>query len=144
MDTKETLITRNRLFNLPNGYQGKEKRVLCVCSAGMLRSPTAAWILGNDPWNFNTRSCGTEDYALIPLDHGLILWADDVIVMDPFHEHKVKIMIRELKDNMGIESKTNVHLINVPDNFSRRDPELVKIMTDKFLKVFPINDSLHL
>jgi predicted protein tyrosine phosphatase len=30
----------NRLGNCKNYHQGKFKRVLCVCSAGLLRSPT--------------------------------------------------------------------------------------------------------
>ena len=48
----------NRLGNSKNPYQGDFKKVLCVCSAGLLRSPTAAWVLSNAPFNFNTREIG--------------------------------------------------------------------------------------
>ncbi len=41
-----------------NPYQGKYKRVLCVCSAGVLRSATTAVVLSKEPFNFNTRSAG--------------------------------------------------------------------------------------
>ena len=43
----------NRLANTQNKYQGKYKKVLCVCSAGLLRSPTAALVLSQEPFNFN-------------------------------------------------------------------------------------------
>lgn len=48
----------NRIANASNKFQGSYKRVLCVCSAGLLRSPTAALVLSKDPYNFNTRACG--------------------------------------------------------------------------------------
>ena len=60
--------TMNKLHNLRNPFQGEAKKVLCVCSAGLLRSPTAAIILQRD-YGFNTRSCGINpDYALIDFD----------------------------------------------------------------------------
>ena len=37
--------TLNQLANINNPYQGKSKKVLCLCSAGLLRSPTAANVL---------------------------------------------------------------------------------------------------
>ncbi len=62
-------MTFNRLHNMRNPHQGSNKKVLCVCSAGLLRSPTLAWILSNEPFNFNTRAVGTSsEYALIVLD----------------------------------------------------------------------------
>lgn len=127
-------LTRNRRANLSNGYQGAFERVLCVCSAGMLRSPTAAWVLGNAPWNFNTRSCGTEDYALVPLDLGLVLWADQVVCMD---ERQAKL-VRELLNEDG--SERPVHVLNVPDNFDYRDPELVELLTEEFTRLFSTKD----
>ena len=47
-----------------NEYQGDYKRVLTVCSANMLRSPTIAHVLSAEPYNFNTRSAGTAGFAL--------------------------------------------------------------------------------
>ena len=127
------MLTRNRAANLENPYQGESPRVLCVCSAGMLRSPTAAWVLSNDPWNFNTRSCGTEDYALVPLDAALVGWATGgVVVMDYRQEKRVKEVLKEY----GWERP--VYVLNVPDHFNYRDPELVELLTEELLKVFPV------
>lgn len=125
-------LARNRRANLNNPYQGEARRVLTVCSAGMLRSPTAAWVLSNDPWNFNTRSCGSEDYALVPLDLGLVLWAEEVVVMDERQAKKV----RELLAEDG--SERPVHVLNVPDNYDFRNPELVKLLTEEFQRLFPV------
>lgn len=124
-------LTRNRRANLNNGYQGAYERVLTVCSAGMLRSPTAAWVLSNPPWNYNTRSCGTEDYALVPLDLGLVLWADRVVCMDERQARRV----RELLEEDG--STRPVHVLDVPDDYDYRDPRLVELLTTEFQKLFP-------
>ncbi len=65
-----------------NVYQGRALRVLFVCSAGLLRSPTgAAWGIVKHGWN--TRSCGSEEYALIPLSPELIMWANRIVFVNP-------------------------------------------------------------
>ena len=79
-------MTMNRLHNVKNPHQGTAKKVLCICSAGLLRSPTAAIVLSQDPFNFNTRSAGCNpDYALQPVDNVLIEWSDEIIVMEKEH-----------------------------------------------------------
>lgn len=123
------MIHRNRLANVKNEFQGPAKRVLCVCSAGMLRSPTAAWVLSNPPFNFNTRSVGTsQEFALIPVDEVHIKWADEIVVMS-----------REQADVIWDIFPENVKpliVLDIPDNFSFRDPKLVEIMTEIFLEEF--------
>ena len=59
-----------------NSYQGDYKRVLTVCSANMLRSPTMAHVLSAEPYNFNTRSAGIAGFALIPVTEELLSWVD--------------------------------------------------------------------
>lgn len=57
----------NRKWNAKNPHQGNFERVLCVCSAGLLRSPTVAVVMAQH--GFNTRAAGLEkDFALIPVD----------------------------------------------------------------------------
>ena len=59
----------NRIGNASNRHQGSYKKVLCVCSGGLLRSPTAAVVLAHEPFNYNTRSCDiTAEYALTKID----------------------------------------------------------------------------
>ena len=119
----------NRLGNSKNPYQGELKKVLCVCSAGLLRSPTAAWVLSNPPFNFNTRACGYNDeYALVVLDEVLLHWADEVVVMD----RKQETVVRDLFNYKG-----PVHVLDVPDNYGYRDPELVEVLTNVLSEVYP-------
>jgi len=81
----------NRLANAKNPFQSDRKKVLCVCSAGLLRSPTDAWILSNEPFGFNTRAAGASDeYALIKLDQVLVEWADEVVVMEEWQKGDIE------------------------------------------------------
>lgn len=119
----------NRLGVANNAYQQieKHKRVLTVCSAGCLRSPTAAVVLAGEPYNFNTRAAGcTEEYALIAIDEVLISWADEVVFMEKWQEDEVrKRFRREL-------STVVVKVLNIPDQFSYRDPELVDLIKTRY------------
>lgn len=63
-----------------NQYQGTHKRLVFVCSAGLLRSPTAAVVAAK--LGYNTRSCGSADIALIRLSANLVEWADKIIFMN--------------------------------------------------------------
>ncbi len=95
--------TLNQLANINNPYQGKSKKVLCLCSAGLLRSPTAANVLHRE-FGFNTRSAGVMDYALIPLSEALFLWADEVLVMDIQHYLMLRVFITENSSESIIEN----------------------------------------
>ena len=52
----------NAMHNCTNPYQTGTEKILCVCSAGLLRSPTLAGELYKR--GFNTRAAGVHDYAL--------------------------------------------------------------------------------
>lgn len=126
------MSTRNRMANLNNRYQGTSRKVLAVCSAGMLRSPTIAWVLSNDPYNFNTRSCGiTKEYALIPIDEALIFWADDIICVDPLHKAHIEELINTSRWKEDFAVAPNVFLWNLADIYNYRDPRLVEIVQDR-------------
>lgn len=121
----------NRLSNSKNHYQGSRKKVLCVCSAGLLRSPTLAWILSNEPFGYNTRAVGTsQEYALIPLDEVHLHWADAVVFVDEGNYSVAKYDNEELINNM------ECHVLSIPDKYPFRDEELVKIATEQLKKVF--------
>lgn len=112
----------NRISNCKNPYQGKFKRVLIACSAGLLRSPTVAFVLSSPPYNFNTRSVGLDvGHALIPIDKVLIEWADEIIVMDEYQEIALK----------RLTTKPVLNL-NIGDNFEYRDKGLMLIIRTKY------------
>ena len=108
----------NRIANCGNKYQRSFKKVLCVCSAGLLRSPTAAVVLSQEPYNYNTRAAGlTKEFALIPVDKVLLEWADEIVCMEPEQAEKLNaitdkpIICLEIADQYGYRDKTLVQLI---------------------------------
>ena len=109
-----------------NSFQGDYKRVLTVCSANMLRSPTMAHVLSADPYNFNTRSAGTEPYALIPVTEDLLMWADEVVCADT--EHTIKVRQKLMDMNLD---KIIINL-EIPDNYEYRNPELIKLIMERY------------
>ena len=133
------MIKRNQLGVIFNAYQGKHKKVLTVCSAGCLRSPTAAHILSSEPWNFNTRCTGTSaEYAIVPVTDALIVWADIILVMDEFQQLHINTMQNKLAEEYEAFDYKQVINLDIPDNFDYRNPKLVKIMTEKFKELFPL------
>lgn len=114
------MSTKNRIATATNPFQGDAPRTLCVCAAGLLRSPTVAWVLSNDPWNHNTRAAGIEEtFALIPVDKVLIAWADHIVCVEP------SIMDRLLEKFPEETKEVSLIVLNIPDEFNFKDPQLV-------------------
>ena len=105
-----------------NPYQGRFKRVLCVCSAGLLRSPTAAVVLSGEPFNYNTRAAGIEkSYALIPVDDVLLDWA-----------HEIVCMTADQKDQLLAMTDKPIICLGIDDNFEYRDPVLISLIKSRY------------
>ncbi len=117
----------NRLHNCNNLWQGAAKRVLCVCSAGLLRSPTAAIVL-NREFGWNTRAVGLDvGYALIPIDIVHIKWADEIVCMDADQKMNLELMC-ERQDF----SPPLIHNMDIPDNYVWMDAELQEVIMTFF------------
>lgn len=117
-------MSMNRKHNAHNPNQGSYKRVLVVCSAGLLRSPTAAWVLSNEPFNFNTRACGTDvGHALIPLDDVLLDWADEVVCMDAYQAKMLRA-----------QTMKPVICLNIGDSYEYRDAVLVRKIREHYIQ----------
>lgn len=118
-------MSRNRIYNAANPAQGTFKKVLCVCSAGLLRSPTAALVLSQEPFNFNTRAAGVEEsYALVPVDGVLIAWADEIVCMTSQHYSMLAARFSDFH--------TPITVLNIPDNYPYRDPDLMRLIADNY------------
>ena len=109
-----------------NMYQGDYKRVLTVCSANMLRSPTIAHVLSADPYNFNTRSAGIAGFALIPVTEDLLYWADEIVCADT--EHAIHI-----RDKL-IQYQLDKPIINlgIEDIYEYRNPKLIELIKERY------------
>lgn len=121
----------NRLATADNRHQGEYKRVLCVCSAGILRSPTAAVVLSQAPFNFNTRAAGVdEDFALFPVDQVSLHWADEIVCMTRSHKYKLE----ELMKKYDVDD-VSLYCLDIPDTFEYRNPELMKLIAERYKAV---------
>lgn len=115
----------NRLHNAKNPWQGKAKKVLCVCSAGLLRSPTAARVLAEE-YNYNTRAAGLDtEHALIPVDDALLYWADEIVCMN----NEQLVRLTDMTEHMP--GKEYVCL-DIPDDYAYMSPALVKLIKERY------------
>lgn len=123
-------LTMNQCGVINNYHQQvhKYKRVITVCSGACLRSPTAAVVLSQEPFNFNTRAVGlTDEYAIVRLDDGLHMWADEFVVMEPWMKEAILVRYPD--------TEAPIIVLDIPDNFQYRDPELVRLIKDRYLEV---------
>jgi len=112
--------------NTPYGNisQGIQRKIVFVCSVGMLRSPTAAAI--GSKLGLNTRSCGSSTLALIPLSANLIRWADRIVFMNNENFRQAKKTFKETEFKEDLEENSLVW--NVPDIYNYMDDGLVYIL----------------
>jgi predicted protein tyrosine phosphatase len=118
--------SRNQAYNVHNSFQGDTKKVLTVCSAGLLRSATLQNMLIKE-YGYNVRNCGTvEAYALIPISEALVMWADEIVFVN---EENYKMVEAEILD-MNAEGKCWV--LDIPDIYGFNDPKLIKICKEQY------------
>lgn len=109
-----------------NPYQGKDKRVLFVCSVGMLRSATAARIYAK---KYNTRAAGSDQVeALIPVTSELIAWADEIVFVNQYNRDEVD-KTYEL-ETIGLQKK--IVVLDIPDDYEHMHPELIKSFKEQY------------
>ena len=77
----------------------------------------------------NTRAAGlAPEFALIPVDQVLLEWSDEVVCMTRDQAYAVTDMLHLL------QLKTPVVCLNIPDNFSYRDPALMELIASSYRK----------
>lgn len=112
---------------LNNPYQGEDKKVLFVCSAGILRSATAARIYAH---KYNTRCAGTGlEYALIPLSDELMSWANEIVFVNPWNHTQAQFHF----ELAPYEDKIKV--LNIPDEYEHMAPELIKHFEEQYERI---------
>jgi len=115
-------------------------RVLTVCSAGLLRSPTIARVLIRDFDNVNPRPVGTSsEYALVPLDMVHLKWAHLIICANDEVMRFVEAALEAALEECKLERKV-VHF-NIPDMFNFADPELERIIREEIDNIRLTNEN---
>jgi predicted protein tyrosine phosphatase len=91
-----------------------------------------AFVLSQEPYNYDTRSCGTDSFhALIPLSSDLLWWAEEIVCADKEHVERIK----EALSKSGANSNTPIHCLNIPDNYYAYDPKLIELIRERYERV---------
>jgi predicted protein tyrosine phosphatase len=131
MITKTELIFQDTA-PFANQYQTSAPRLLFVCSAGLLRSPTAQVVASQ--MGFNARACGSANYALIPLSVNLINWANKIIFMNEENYHQSLDTFRLVDYHTDIEEKKIVW--DIVDDYDWGDLVLFNICRQNLEKFY--------
>ncbi|MFB9245649.1 low molecular weight protein tyrosine phosphatase family protein [Massilia antarctica] len=100
------------------------QRALFICSQNRLRSPTAEQVFASWP-GVETDSAGLGGDASVPLSPEQIAWATIVFVMEKAHRRRLGERFRA-----HLNGK-KVICLDIPDNYSFMQPELVSILEAK-------------
>ena len=98
--------------------------VLFVCSKNQWRSPTGEAVFRKTP-GLAVRSAGTSRSAKRTITVADIRWADVILVMEDKHRARLRAQFRD-----EVRYK-DVHVLDIPDEYSFMDPELVEIIREK-------------
>lgn len=121
---------RNQLGNATNPFQGDAVKALCICSAGLLRSPSIAKFLTEK--GYNTRACGmAEDYALIPLSEALLHWCDEIHVVAE-QEQAVIDACNEFRDTFKVDFNKPLYNYEIADNYGTFSDALMMEIAAEF------------
>lgn len=118
---KQTLSDKIRACRdgvVRNPYQGNDKRVVFVCSMGILRSATAARLYAH---KHNTRAAGTDNDALVQLSPTLIAWADEIVFVN---DHNYQKFINSIDDEVLADLR--IRVLDIPDVYEHMHPEMVE------------------
>ena len=106
------------------------KRLLFICSANKLRSPTAEHIFSAWP-DVETDSAGLNASADLQLSVEQVEWADIIFVMEKAHRNKLTKKFRKYLKNK------RVICLDIPDEYEFMDPELVGLLKARVQRFIP-------
>src|SRR3990170_8865155 len=106
-------------------------RVLFLCRHNRMRSPTAERIFSKRP-DLDVRWAGTARDALARVNTNMLEWADLIFIMD---DRQRLSLARRFTGHASLE-----HLIclDIPDDFSFMQPELVELLHARTAPHLPV------
>lgn len=126
MTTLSSQIRNCRDGVVRNPYQGTDKKVLFVCSMGILRSATGARLYAP---KYNTRTAGSWQDALVPITPILIAWADEIVFVNKEnYEQVIKSLDSHAFEFVNNKSK----VLDIPDQYPHMHPELIKAFKEQY------------
>jgi len=105
-------------------------RVLFVCTANKLRSPTAERVFRDWP-GIEALSAGTDRDSVRPLSNELVASVDLIFAMEKHHREWIR---KKFKARPG---DGKIIVLDIPDEFERDDPVLVQLLQAKVPRYLP-------
>lgn len=102
------------------GYM-KAMRVLFVCTANKLRSPTAEDLF-KDFGGCEVLSAGIDSEAQRPLTKELVASADLIFAMETHHRERIRKKYKQRP------ADNRIITLHIPDEYERGDPELIALL----------------
>lgn len=99
-------------------------KILFVCTANRLRSPTAEAVFADHP-GIEARSAGLDAACPRPLSAQLVGWADRLLVMEQRHR---KIIKRRFGEALGDRP---LIVLGIPDDYEFMQPELGALLKER-------------
>lgn len=99
-------------------------RILFVCTANKLRSPTAEDVFRDYP-GIEAISAGTDAVAPRTLTKELVATADMIFAMESHHRERIRKKFKQRPPDNRIIT------LHIPDEYERGDPALIAILKDK-------------
>jgi len=106
------------------GQEAIAMRVLFVCTANKLRSPTAEDVFKGRQ-GFDVISAGTAANAPVPLTAELVASADLIFAMETHHRDRIR---KKFKKRPADDRIVTLH---IPDDYERGDASLVALLKEK-------------
>ena len=103
-------------------------KVLFVCDANQLRSPTAEKLFAGSA-GFEVRSAGLNSDASVPVTKELVTWADKVFVMEQRQRNKLRKL-----------GASKITCLDIPDDYEFMDAFLVHQLHEKLDRYFGTAD----
>jgi predicted protein tyrosine phosphatase len=99
-------------------------KLLFICSANLMRSPTAEKVFSRDE-EIEAASAGINTDAQTPVSADLVEWADVVVAMEQVHKNF-------LQERFGyLLRRKRLAVLGIPDRYAYMDPELVRLLKEK-------------
>jgi predicted protein tyrosine phosphatase len=105
------------------------RRVLFVCRQNRMRSATAERLFCKRA-DLDVRSAGTAPDALVRVNANMLDWADIIFVMDDEQRQWLALNFERHP------SLAKIVCLDIPDDFTFLQPELVKLLEEKVPKHF--------
>jgi len=96
--------------------------LLFVCGRNQKRSPTAEKLYQSDP-RFSVRSAGTSDSSRRRVQHGDLVWADLVLVMEPKYTARIEARFPDFENFPPFRS------LDIPDDYEFMDQDLLDLLS---------------